>query len=87
MRMREVHVMLQAETLKQWLQEALPGAAITVEGDDGRHFSAKVISEAFNGLSMLAQHRLVYEALGDKMHSEVHALSLETHAIEIQSEE
>jgi acid stress-induced BolA-like protein IbaG/YrbA len=47
---------------------------------DGRHFSAVVVSEVFDGKNMIAQHRLVYAALGDRFDTEaVHALSLKTY--------
>ena len=44
---------------------------------DGRgHFSCTIVSEAFRGKSMLERHRMVYEALGDLMLTDIHALSI-----------
>ena len=44
---------------------------------DGRgHFSVEVVSEAFAGLSSLARHRRVYDALGTLMQTDIHALSI-----------
>lgn len=43
---------------------------------DGRHFDAVVVSDEFIEKNRIARHRLVYEALGDRMREEVHALSL-----------
>ncbi|MBP9742663.1 MAG: BolA/IbaG family iron-sulfur metabolism protein [Burkholderiales bacterium] len=43
---------------------------------DGRHFDAVVVSDEFSDKSRLERHRLVYQALGDKMKEEVHALSM-----------
>ena len=43
---------------------------------DGRHFDAIVVSDEFLDKSRVARHRLVYDALGEKMKEEVHALSL-----------
>ena len=44
---------------------------------DGRgHFSVEVVSEAFAGLSSLARHRRVYDALGTMMQTDIHALSI-----------
>ena len=38
-----------------------------------------VVSEAFNGLRLIARHQKVYATLGQKMHTdEVHALSMKT---------
>jgi BolA family transcriptional regulator, general stress-responsive regulator len=44
----------------------------------GGHFDVLIVSEAFEGLSILQQHRLVNEALGDLLGSEIHALALRT---------
>lgn len=49
-----------------------------VVSEDGVHFQATVISPAFSGLSRVKRHQLVYQALGDRMHSEIHALSIRT---------
>lgn len=43
---------------------------------DGHHFDAVVVSDEFINLSRLNRHRLVYEALGERMKEEVHALSM-----------
>ena len=45
---------------------------------DGRgHFRIRIASSKFSGLRPLQQHRLVYEAVGDLMDSDIHALSIE----------
>jgi len=44
---------------------------------DGRgHFRVRVVSERFAGMRPLARHRLVYDALGDLMQSDIHALAI-----------
>jgi BolA protein len=44
---------------------------------DGRgHFVVKIVSDRFTGIKPLARHRMVYAALGDLMHSDIHALSV-----------
>ncbi len=48
---------------------------IEVDGD-GQHFNAIIVSTAFAQLSRIARHQLVYAALGDRMKSEIHALSI-----------
>ena len=65
-------------TIKQMIEAGLPGALVDVAGDDGVHFEARVISEAFAGKLPLARHRMVYATLGDKMGGEIHALALKT---------
>ncbi|NUN14810.1 MAG: BolA family transcriptional regulator [Myxococcales bacterium] len=44
----------------------------------GDHFEATVISSAFEGKSLVAQHQLVYGALGPAMGGPIHALALKT---------
>lgn len=44
---------------------------------DGRgHFRVRVVSDRFAGLAPLQRHRLVYEAVGDLMQTDIHALSV-----------
>lgn len=59
----------------------MPCSHIEVEGD-GQHFYATIVSDEFNGLSMIKQHQRVYAALGDRMKAEVHALSMKTYSPE-----
>ncbi|MGI9170134.1 MAG: BolA/IbaG family iron-sulfur metabolism protein [Caulobacteraceae bacterium] len=47
---------------------------------DGDHYRARVVAEAFRGLSRVRQHQMVYSALGGRMGGELHALALETAA-------
>lgn len=44
---------------------------------DGRgHFTVQLISERFAGMPVVRRHRLVYEAVGDMMVTDIHALSI-----------
>ena len=45
----------------------------------GGHFNVTIVSDAFEGVSPLARHRMVYDALGDAMKTEIHALSIKAH--------
>lgn len=45
---------------------------------DGHHFEALIVSGAFRGKTRVQRHQLVYQALGDRMREEVHALSMRT---------
>lgn len=47
---------------------------------EGRHFSVTVVSERFNGLSRLARHRLVYDALRSQVQHGIHALAIDARA-------
>jgi BolA protein len=48
----------------------------------GSHWQLTIVSEAFRGKSAVARHRMVYEALGDLMKRDVHALTIEASAPE-----
>ena len=43
----------------------------------GTHWQLTIVSEAFRGKSAVARHRMVYEALGDLMKRDIHALRIE----------
>lgn len=45
----------------------------------GGHFVASIVSEAFAGKNMLERHRMIYDALGDAMQTEIHALSIKAY--------
>ncbi len=69
-----------AAEIDRLIKAALPDAEvelIDLAGDDD-HWSAIVTSEAFNGLSKLKQHQLVYKAIGEHMGGALHALQLQT---------
>ncbi|WP_174873410.1 BolA family protein [Vogesella oryzae] len=51
---------------------------IKVNGDDGTHFDAVIVSPEFSGRNRVQRHQLVYKALGDRMRAEIHALSMKT---------
>ncbi len=71
--------MLSAEQLKNYVTAGLDCDYIQVLGDDGTHFEAVIVSHAFEGKRMVAQHQLVYAALGDRMRAEIHALGMKTY--------
>lgn len=70
------------------LTTALDPVALTIVDDshrhaghagarDGRgHFTVRIVSRAFVGMSLLARHRTVYAALGDMLTVDIHALSI-----------
>jgi BolA protein len=44
---------------------------------DGRgHFQVTIVSDRFKGLPPIQRHRLVYDAVGDLMETDIHALSI-----------
>ena len=69
---------MNADTIRDLIESGLPGARADVQGDDGVHFEATVVAEAFRGKLPLARHRMVYATLGERMGGEIHALQLRT---------
>ena len=76
------------EMIRRRLNDALAPRSVEIEDDShkhaghagarggGGHFNVRIVSEAFAGKSPIQRHRLVYDALGDAMQSEIHALSI-----------
>lgn len=65
------------EDIRRWISAGLEGSQVTVDGD-GRHFEARIVHAGFAGKSRVQRHQMVYGALGDRMKSEIHALSMKT---------
>jgi BolA family transcriptional regulator, general stress-responsive regulator len=47
---------------------------------ESTHWQLTIVAEAFRGKNALARHRMIYEALGDLMQHDIHALKIEAHA-------
>ena len=63
--------------VQQYIAAGLPCTHLEVEGD-GQHFFATIVSADFDGKNRVARHQRVYQALGDRMRAEIHALSMKT---------
>lgn len=48
----------------------------------GGHFDVIIVAEAFNDMKTVERHRAIYDALGDAMKSEIHALSIRAYTPE-----
>ncbi|HEY6964026.1 BolA family transcriptional regulator [Erythrobacter oryzae] len=69
-----------AREITEAITAALPGAVVELRdlaGDDD-HWAATVTAPQFAGLSRVAQHKLVYNALGGRMGGVLHALQVTT---------
>jgi stress-induced morphogen len=68
------------EELEHRIAQALPGAEVRVEDltGGGDHFRAEVVSDRFEGLSRIQQHKLIYDVFGDEVGGPIHALSIKT---------
>jgi stress-induced morphogen len=69
------------ESVRRMLLAALPDADIELVDLTGTedHYQARIVSQAFEGKTLIEQHQLVYRALGDAMHGPIHALALKTY--------
>ena len=77
-----------ARGIEAQLQEKLHPEELSIQDDshlhaghagakEGRHFSVRIVSSRFNGLSRVARHRLVYDALLSLMSTGIHALAID----------
>ncbi|MDE2303355.1 MAG: BolA family transcriptional regulator [Sphingomonadales bacterium] len=71
-----------ASEIERLILVALPDAEVTITdlAGDGDHYAAHVVSPAFIGKPRIAQHKLVYAALGERVGGLLHALQLTTAA-------
>ena len=53
---------------------------------EGRHFTVRVTAARFNGLSRVARHRLIYDALQLLIPRGIHALAIEAHTPDVPGE-
>ncbi len=69
--------MATAQSIEHAIAEGLDCEHVEVRGD-GHHWEALIVSAAFERLSRVRAHQLVYGALGERMREEIHALSMTT---------
>lgn len=70
---------MQPEEIERLIKAGLPKADAYVEGDDGTHFNALVISEDFIGKTRVQRQQLVYDTVREYLNNgSLHALSLRT---------
>lgn len=70
-------IVVTPQSIEHSIRAGIDCAHCSVDGD-GAHFQALIVSAAFEGLSRVKRHQLVYAALGDRMREEIHALSMNT---------
>ena len=69
--------MVTPDQVRNYIEKGIRCDELHVSGD-GQHFEALVVSGDFRGKTRVQRHQLVYQALGDRMREEVHALSMRT---------
>ena len=74
---------MEPDRVAELIAASLPQAQVEVgtrsDLPDDDHYEAIVISPAFDGKTLVQQHQLVYDALGDHMTTDIHALELRTY--------
>lgn len=84
---------LRIDNLRGTLEAVLAPIRLDIEDDShrhaghvgakgGGHYRVYIVSAKFSGRSLIARHRMVYEALAEQMQGDIHALSLVTKAPE-----
>lgn len=73
--------MIDPKEVRAQLLLAFPDADVELVDLTGTqdHYQARIVSDAFEGKSLIEQHQLVYGALGSLMHGPIHALALTTY--------
>ncbi len=65
------------EQIRETIDRAIACDELRVSGD-GQHFQALIVSAEFRGKNRVQRHQIVYQALGERMREEIHALSMMT---------
>jgi BolA family transcriptional regulator, general stress-responsive regulator len=79
------------DLIRHALNQTLHPTTLTVQDDSdshsthsgrgqGGHFSVKIVSNAFQGKTAVQRHQMVYEALGDLMKTDIHAVQIDAKA-------
>lgn len=70
---------MRAENIQQLIEKGLKNASVIVTGEDGRHFSAIVVSDEFANKSRIEKQQLVYATLQSQIQDgTIHAISIKT---------
>ena len=75
-----------AALIEDGIEDADVQVGKTRHEEDEDHLAAVVVSPAFEGESLVDQHEMVYDALGDHMTEGIHALELKTYTPEEYAE-
>ena len=76
--------MVTADQIIVRIKEHLPSAEVRAQDltGGGDHWQVAIRAKEFVGKSLVEQHQMVYRALGEWMRKEIHALALDTQAVE-----
>lgn len=88
---------LRVDNIRRTLEAVLAPTRLDIEDDShrhaghvgakgGGHYRVYVVSAKFSGRTLIARHRMVYEALAEQMKGDIHALSIVAKAPEEASD-
>ena len=71
---------MNSDQVQSLIQKGIKGSKVEVIDTTGTsdHFSVIVVSDSFEGLSLIEQHQMVYKSVGNYMTNEIHALEIKT---------
>ena len=73
---------MEASEVKACIEQGIPGSEVSVTEDGGK-FSAIVVSNAFEGMPMIAEQKMVYAAVNEHIQSgAIHALTIKAYTPE-----
>ncbi|WP_096389058.1 BolA family protein [Halopenitus persicus] len=77
---------MELDAIEDLIEAEIPDAVASVtrprvhnDEDEDDHYAATIVSPAFEGLSLVDQHQRVYDALGEHMTTDIHAMELQTY--------
>ena len=84
---------MDTDEVERRIEAGIPDAEASVtlprmpdEDHEDAHFAAVIVSPAFEGKSLVEQHQMVYDALGDAMTDDIHALEMKTYTPDERAE-
>jgi len=73
---------MNSDEVAELIESELPDAEVTVttprDPDDDKHYAVDVVSPVFEGKSLVDQHQIVHDALGEHLTRDIHAIELTT---------
>jgi stress-induced morphogen len=77
---------MRTDEVERLIEEGIPDAKAEVttprDPDDDDHYAAVVVSPAFDGETLVDRHQRVYDALGEHMNDDIHAVEITTYTPE-----
>ena len=72
--------MIQFSEIETLIRTAIPSAKVEVSDmtGTGDHFEIQVVSKAFEGKTLIEQHKMVFSALQKEMDDRIHAVKIKT---------